>query len=217
MQVLPQEYLMPMITRAPVSATIGTSLRYFLWEWLINIAKTIDLPWIIIGDFNQVFSLSDKKGNIGSSFGMAGFIKCINSTNLINVNQQGPTFTWTNNRGGEDNVMERLDMAFCNNLWLRVFPLTSVNTLVLAASDHSPIMVFQSLGNDNPNALLEELKNLPMPMLEESELHNLMEPISFEEVKLAIFSFPKDSSPGSDGFHADFYQRNRSLIEDDLL
>ncbi|KAI9077710.1 hypothetical protein K1719_040316 [Acacia pycnantha] len=45
----------------------------------------------------------------------------------------------TTDLGLIDDVMEKLDMAFCNLVWLHTFPSSFVSTLPLAASDHSPI------------------------------------------------------------------------------
>lgn len=35
-----------------------------MWEGLHQIVETIDLPWLIIGDFNSSFSPANKQGGM---------------------------------------------------------------------------------------------------------------------------------------------------------
>lgn len=114
-----------------------------LLEWIKSISKYIDLPWLLIGDFNQIFNWDDKSGRKGSCSTMNDFLECLNGAHLIRITQQGPAFTCTNNRSGSDNVMEKLGISFCKLEWLHTFPSSFVNTLPLAASDHySPILLY---------------------------------------------------------------------------
>ena len=116
--------------------------RDILWDWLIRMSSVLsDSAWLVIGDLNQVVSLQDKKSNSGSSSGIQQFRNCIDNSALIEVIQQGQPFTWTNNRKQDDECLERLDMTFCNLIWTQVFPSSFVQTLPIASSDHSPIIL----------------------------------------------------------------------------
>ncbi|KAL2931645.1 Translation factor Guf1 mitochondrial [Bienertia sinuspersici] len=50
-------------------------------------------------------------------------------------------FTWTNNRGGENNVQERLDRCLANPAWRAIFPGALVMHLCKRKSDHLPILL----------------------------------------------------------------------------
>lgn len=62
-----------------------------------------------------------------------------------------------------------------------------------------------------------ELWNFPIPTISEQESSILLVPITPEEVKTAVFSLPKDSAPGSDGFHAHFFQANWETVQHDIF
>lgn len=55
------------------------------------------------------------------------------------------------------------------------------------------------------------------PTLQPTEYDSLIRPISLSEVRDAVFSLPKDSAPGPDGFHASFYQQNWHLVHRDVF
>ena len=57
----------------------------------------------------------------------------------------GPQLTWTNNKQGLANTMERLDKAMRNDQWQALFFEGTVRTLPRTHSDHSSLVVF-SLG-----------------------------------------------------------------------
>ncbi|KAF7136529.1 hypothetical protein RHSIM_Rhsim08G0129100 [Rhododendron simsii] len=89
-----------------------------LWEDLGNIGHSEHLPWLCMGDFNEVLRTNDKfEGNIPSQRRLSSFHRMLNSCGLVDLGFQGPRFTWRNNRAGEDHIMERIDMAFANSKW----------------------------------------------------------------------------------------------------
>uniref|UniRef100_A0A803MKM3 Uncharacterized protein n=1 Tax=Chenopodium quinoa TaxID=63459 RepID=A0A803MKM3_CHEQI len=53
----------------------------------------------------------------------------------------GHDYTWTNNRGGSENVQERLDRFFANQALKDTFPGTFVTHLSKRRSDHLPILL----------------------------------------------------------------------------
>lgn len=71
-------------------------------------------------------------------------------------------------------------------------------------------MAFSHFNNifnlDSPDPVcLQELWSFPIPELTSSDQDNLQKPITIEEITQAVFSLPKDSAPGCDGFHASFF------------
>ncbi|XP_074290915.1 uncharacterized protein LOC141617643 [Silene latifolia] len=64
---------------------------------------------------------------------------------------QGPCFTWCNNRKGEQRVYERIDKAFGSKDWFTVFPNTGIKHYPIQISDHAPIEVDLNLATMSGN------------------------------------------------------------------
>lgn len=55
-------------------------LGKWLWQELTNIAQGINIPWIIIGDSNAIFTPQDRQaGNIITMANIKDFQECIQS------------------------------------------------------------------------------------------------------------------------------------------
>ncbi|XP_024158077.2 uncharacterized protein LOC112165700 [Rosa chinensis] len=102
------------------------------------------MPWMLIGDFNELVSSADKNG--GSFTGKFGGLRnWINRNAMIDMGFQGSCFTWSNNR-----VKERLDRGFCNCSWRSLFDDAFIRHLPKTRSDHCPI-VLQLCSNNSVN------------------------------------------------------------------
>lgn len=101
-------------------------------------------PWLVAGDFNDFTDLSERKSfSPNHNFTRSQrFRDRINNCNLIDMGSVGPQLTWTNNRQGLANTMERLDKAMRNDQWQALFFEGTVRTLPRTYSDHSPLVVF---------------------------------------------------------------------------
>ncbi|KAK9704710.1 hypothetical protein RND81_07G006500 [Saponaria officinalis] len=116
--------------------------RRRLWHELQSISSSIDLGWLVIGDFNVVRSAEDKIGKHPPTFWeMLEFNACVGQCSLDELPSHWGPFTWTNNQDGVDRGWSRLDWAFVNPIWVLLFPNATVNILPPGSSDHSPLMV----------------------------------------------------------------------------
>ncbi|KAL6202672.1 hypothetical protein ACLB2K_026377 [Fragaria x ananassa] len=105
------------------------SVRSSIWNYLSEFASSVHLPWLIIGDFSELYSSADKNGgSLAGKFG--GMRSWVDSFGLVDLGFQGPEFTWTDKR-----VRERLDRSFCTDAWRILFPEAFVQ--------HLPPMWFQ--------------------------------------------------------------------------
>ncbi|KAF7807376.1 reverse transcriptase [Senna tora] len=111
------------------------------WQKLTTFSQETQLPWLLLGDFNQVLCHSEKLSVNCKIPGVEDFENFLHDACLVNLHPQGNWFTWTNGRVGEGAVWERLDRALCNVAWLTVYPQTSVFCLPIYTSDHSPFVV----------------------------------------------------------------------------
>ncbi|KAI8024857.1 hypothetical protein LOK49_LG02G01053 [Camellia lanceoleosa] len=88
-----------------------------LWEELERTTNTMTQPWLVARDFNDFTDLSERKSfSLNHNFTKSQrFRDRINKCNLIDLGSVGPRLTWTNNRQGLANTMERLDKAMTND------------------------------------------------------------------------------------------------------
>ena len=104
------------------------------------LSTTSTLPWCCIGDFNDICSNEEKRGNTPHpAHLMRGFCEAISDSRLQDIPLQGYQFTWERGRGTEHWVEERLDRAVANTNWLSLFPTAKLTNLVAMESGHSPI------------------------------------------------------------------------------
>lgn len=65
-----------------------------IWEELFNISKTLANPWLIVGDFNDIFNISEKKGvDQVLARKCELFRDCVNNCKHINIGTTGSKFT----------------------------------------------------------------------------------------------------------------------------
>lgn len=66
----------------------------------------------------------------------------IDKKGLIDLQFSGNLYTWSNKREGFENIKERLDRVFANEIWRLIFPRAAVHNLPASTSYHSPIVLF---------------------------------------------------------------------------
>ena len=72
-----------------------TSRRVESWQLLHSLSTVSPLPWVVIGDFNEIRLDSEKEGGVPRpKQQMARFNSVINSCGLQEVDFIGPKFTW---------------------------------------------------------------------------------------------------------------------------
>ncbi|XP_061998915.1 uncharacterized protein LOC133716212 [Rosa rugosa] len=122
-----------MLTGIYASPCITT--RQGLWHYLTHIHTAYQLPWVVVGDCNELLSFSDKNG--GSYIGKFGGMKTwVQQDGMIDLGYHGADYTWS---GGT--VKERLDRGFCNSDWRLLFPEAKVQHLAKMKSDHCPLLL----------------------------------------------------------------------------
>ncbi|XP_075076678.1 uncharacterized protein LOC142163304 [Nicotiana tabacum] len=87
--------------------------RIELWDSLYEMARDMNAPWLVGGDFNVIWDEEEKFG--------------------------GSIFTWWNGRVEEDCIFERLDRCLANLQFQQTFSGIEVQHLSKTGSDHSPM------------------------------------------------------------------------------
>uniref|UniRef100_A0A803NVH0 Reverse transcriptase domain-containing protein n=1 Tax=Cannabis sativa TaxID=3483 RepID=A0A803NVH0_CANSA len=121
----------------------ATSQRPFTWQILKRLKDTAPLmPWLVMGDFNEVLSHTDKLGGpLRCDIQIENFRKAIDHCGLHDISFSGARYIWHNNCVNGTNVKERLDYAFTNNAWLPDFGADEVTHLDFFKSDHRALLV----------------------------------------------------------------------------
>ncbi|KAI9075071.1 hypothetical protein K1719_042969 [Acacia pycnantha] len=95
-------------------------LKCSVWSEISQLASSILDPWVLIGDFNDVASASEKTGGAEANFcRMALFSDWIQQCKLMDLGAVGPRYTWKGpiSRGGR-HLFERLDRGLANEAYL---------------------------------------------------------------------------------------------------
>ncbi|KAL4280940.1 hypothetical protein GQ457_03G011290 [Hibiscus cannabinus] len=134
----------PPVFITAVYASPNATLRKYVWDQLFNLNPGTEHAWLLGGDFNAIYDSMDRSGGsrsrLGISRGMANFVF---NTGLTDAQLQGPRFTWK--RGS---LSQRIDRCLLNDKWLESFPDSLVFHLDRFGSDHRPILLRSTFGEE---------------------------------------------------------------------
>ena len=119
-----------------------TSKRRDSWELLRSLSSISSLPWVCIGDFNDLLHNSEKRGRCQHpNWKLQGFRAAVSDSGLVDLGMEGYQYTCERSRGTVDWVEERLNRALVSSTWLSLFSKASVVSLEVMCSDHLPIFL----------------------------------------------------------------------------
>ncbi|KAK4258521.1 hypothetical protein QN277_004963 [Acacia crassicarpa] len=140
----------PVFLLTAVYAVPIPHLKQALWADLRSLAAIISLPWVVVGDFNDIASMDERIGGSSPNVSrMKIFQDRIQDCMLSDLGSSGPRFTWKGPKLPNcPRLFQRLDRALANNLFLMNFGNCYIQVLARTKfSDHSPLMV--CLGNES--------------------------------------------------------------------
>jgi hypothetical protein len=112
------------------------------WNFLRQLSRNSQLPWCIIGDFNDILSSDEKRGrNDRPDWLINGFREAVEEAGLLDIEWVGYPFTWFKSLGTERAVEEKLDRAMANIEWCNLFTHAILECLTTTASDHYPLFL----------------------------------------------------------------------------
>lgn len=117
-------------------------LRTQQYEDILRTRGESTLPLLIMGDFNEVLHISERKGQARESSGMRKFQEWCNRMNLIDIPLGGRRYTWK--RGGSKS---KLDRFLCTSEWMVTFPSIQASWQAHTLYNHIPL--FLSLYGSN--------------------------------------------------------------------
>ena len=113
------------------------------WDYLRNLATLVDLPWVLIGDLNDMLLEDEKLGGLPLNRNrLNAFRNCLDNCRLMDLGFHGPHFTWTNKSPDwHRHINECLDRGLGNAEWKILFPTAEIHHLPRVKSDHCPILL----------------------------------------------------------------------------
>lgn len=119
-----------------------TSDRHKTWDVLKFIKPSSPLPWVCIGDFNEVLHRAEHDSVQERSYAqIEGFREMVDVCGLYDLGYEGRSWTFEKQVAGGSYCRVRLDRALATPTWSERFPLAKVRHLNAAASDHVPILL----------------------------------------------------------------------------
>lgn len=94
------------------------------------------------GDFNEIKSNEEKQGHNRRQKGNFSYFRnFISEIGMGDIRFKEHTFTWANNREGEDFIQERLDRFFGSDNLMLQFNTAKVAHILIQVSDHSRLVL----------------------------------------------------------------------------
>ena len=111
------------------------------WEQLTHLNEVFDVPWCLLGDFNELGSPEEKKGGQPLSFGKYQRLnKFISDINAETIQVKGSIFTWKK-KIHTHLIYERLDRTLARKDSIAMYPNALEEHGSFTCSDPRPIIV----------------------------------------------------------------------------
>ena len=143
--------------------------------WILCLSRRSILPWVCMGDFNEIMYAKEKVGGgIRPEGQMRCFREAINRSRLRDLGYVGSDYTWSRRLGSRGWVRERLDRALMSTNWAEAFPLVKLSHLSNLVSDHS-ILILKETSLPRKQQRQPRLFRFESMWLEDERCKNVME------------------------------------------
>ncbi|XP_075670077.1 uncharacterized protein LOC142639824 [Castanea sativa] len=175
-----------------IYASPRTTERHILWNNLIKVAELHDMPWVLVGDFNEPLTREDKfggrpvSGDRNTTFYHVSTLVRRKRNQILAIKDS--TGDWIHEENGiKDFIRRGFEGVYTSSL--------------LSRSRHNP------------------LPSQWQAKLSEEEKRSISGAASEEEIKSALWLLKPFKVPGLDGLHAGFFQRfwlvvGKSVLEE---
>jgi hypothetical protein len=116
--------------------------RHESWALLNYLRSFAPLPWLCVGDFNEITEQSEKsRAVLSKESQMTQFQEVLDDCHFSDLGYIGSKYTWTNYRQDGSFFKERLGRAVANMGWIQLYKKVEVNVLAARTSDHKPLFI----------------------------------------------------------------------------
>ncbi|XP_031127477.1 uncharacterized protein LOC116029567 [Ipomoea triloba] len=116
------------------------TMRSASWDQLRTLVSRSTLPWVVVGDFNDLLFQHEKRGGIPHPHNLLrGFGEVVEECGLAQLPMNGYQFTWERGKGTTEWMEERLDKVLAGADWTSSLPGASVTNILTRTSDHSAL------------------------------------------------------------------------------
>lgn len=108
-------------------ASYGTpypSEKEFFWEFIGNQVADCHLPWVVIGDLNEIVTANENRGGRNIWKNRLFLKQFMDNIGVIDLGFSGKRYTWGNNHEGFACIKERLGRAVVDKKWIEMFQTT---------------------------------------------------------------------------------------------
>ncbi|XP_019163176.1 PREDICTED: uncharacterized protein LOC109159529 [Ipomoea nil] len=117
-------------------------MRRVAWDFIRSLRGVTDLPWVVLGDFNDLLMQTDKRGRLPHPDGLIeGFGEALDDCGLMTLPMIGYPFTWERGRGTARWVEERLDRVAANMDRLEEYDRARLFNIRTNSSDHNALFL----------------------------------------------------------------------------
>lgn len=96
---------------------------------LRSLHANMSLPWLVLGEFNEILFNFEKEGE-------RPFSDAMGDCGLSDLGYEEDMFTWQRGK-----IRERLDRGVANTAWNSLFPNAKLTNSEMTKSDHRPLVV----------------------------------------------------------------------------
>ncbi|CDP11116.1 unnamed protein product [Coffea canephora] len=101
----------------------NASKRKYSWDSLRQLSTQSRLPWLCIGDYNEVLSQNEFQGfGPQNNWQIMNFCQALMDSNLHDVGYEGFTYTWSHSWAYPNTIRARLDHACATQDFVDLFP-----------------------------------------------------------------------------------------------
>ena len=111
-------------------------LRNETWLELIDFRSLVQLPCLLMGDFNEIREISERGSQIASQRSIDDFNNFINESHLTEIQASNGIFTWFHGHS-----KSKLDRVLLNTEWMLQFPSLNLTLMKRGLSDHCPLLL----------------------------------------------------------------------------
>nr|GEV31949.1 RNA-directed DNA polymerase, eukaryota [Tanacetum cinerariifolium] len=193
---------------ATILDNFQASCKRVLWAYVSTLIGRWNEETVILGDFNEVRSIDERRGSCFNPSSARVFDHFISSSGLVDVKLEGYGFTWSHPSGSKMSKLDRFLVSdvFDNGLWY-----TDPGKVKEAFFNHFEARFKKPVAH-------RFMLNIPFnKWLSDMQYIDLEKNVSRDEIRLAVWNCGENKSPGPDGYTFEFFRKYWNIVDPDFF